>query len=314
MGDEDGGDPVTWDGGVTWDQGVTWDDSLLTLEDWQFSYNGLTFGVGTEVQLVTATGIRALPSVAHGDVQRPRDQGMLVGLDLNSARTVTLDLAVEGESAADLDAQITALETAFQTQSLTLLPLQYQLPGEGNRVIYCRPEKRSVPLNFNYSSAFYATMSVQLVAVDPRIYDAAGQAVAVGLPEPVTGMTFPATFPLTFGSGGGGGGSIVAVNAGNYETRPTLTITGPCTNPRVENETSGEFIAFGYTLLAGETLVIDMDAHTALLDGTASLYYTVVPGSQFWVLEPGTSTVSFFSSDPAPTGATLTMSWASAWL
>jgi phage-related protein len=129
-------------------------------------------------------------------------------------------------------------------------------------------------------------------------------------------VTFPITFPLSFG-GGSAAGTVTADNTGNIEMRPIITITGPVTNPTVENETTGLSLTFSnpnqvsYTLNSGDQLVIDLDAHQIMYypDGSsigASRRNWLVSGSTWWDLPPGTSTIGFSSDDaslpsPVPT-------------
>lgn len=300
----------------------------MTLNSWQMSYNGVFFGAGFEAQIVSIDGLRALPAIRNADSPRPRDQGLLAGLDLAGPRVITLVLAIEGSSMADLDAQLTALEVAFTHQVQNPLPLQYQIAGQSNRIVYVRPRKRNVMLNFEYQAAAYAEMTVELDSLDPRIYDVTTQVAQVGLPAPFTGVTFapptgsaahgppPAgslTFPVVFGSGGGVN-TVTVVNGGGYFTPLYATIQGPCTNPVITNNTTGAVVALEITLGSTDSLLIDMDAHNILLDNTVSRRNTLIPGSLFFDLQPGATSISFNSSDTSLVAGTLTLNWNNAWV
>ena len=68
-------------------------------------------------------------------------------------------------------------------------------------------------------------------------------------------FTMSTTTPIIFGN-------IIpnkiAVNEGQVEAPVVIEITGACVNPRIENETTGEFIAFkNLTMVANDVLVID---------------------------------------------------------
>lgn len=65
-------------------------------------------------------------------------------------------------------------------------------------------------------------------------------------------------FPFSFGE------AVINVEEtitylGNYKAYPTIEIRGPLASPSVRNETTGEEIALGYTVAAGETVTIDLD-------------------------------------------------------
>jgi hypothetical protein len=52
--------------------------------------------------------------------------------------------------------------------------------------------------------------------------------------------------------------SNIATNQGQVDAPVVIEIRGACVNPRIENETTGEFIAFkDLTMVAGDVLVID---------------------------------------------------------
>lgn len=153
---------------------------------------------------------------------------------------------------------------------------------------------------------------LNLLAPDPRKYGAPA-AAAAGLPAAAGGMVFPVTFPLTF-PGGGGGGSLLATNAGRYETWPTLRIVGPATDPVAENLTTGKrFRLAPLTLGTGDYVDVDMDARTVLLNGSASRRAAVAADSDWWSLAPGDNAVRFGAAayDPA---AQLQLTWRPAWI
>ncbi len=68
-------------------------------------------------------------------------------------------------------------------------------------------------------------------------------------------FTMSPTTPITFGNTIP---SNIAINEGQVEAPVVIEIEGACVNPRIENETTGEFIAFkDLTMNAGDRLVID---------------------------------------------------------
>lgn len=285
----------------------------MALTQYQFAYNGLTFGAGTDVQLVQADGLRALPGIRSSDLTRPRSDGSFAGLNFLDERTITLELLVSVTASAPWESVLEAVANAFLhiSSPSALLSLQFYLPGwAGARQVTCRPSKGSVPTTLEY--AFHlAKILVEFSCPDPLIYDIITQTASCGLPNPLAGAPFPWAFPLSFGASSGG--SINLVNAGNYATPVTFTIHGPCTNPKIINAATGQTLAFNITLANSDTLVIDTGAHTVILNGTASRYNTLVPGSAWFTLPAGSLTVNFNSGDGAAVTGTLSGAWASAW-
>jgi hypothetical protein len=285
-----------------------------TLSNWQVSFNGLTIGVGTAYGLLQIEGFD-LPPVANGDVARPRDTGEFIGLDFLRGRDITMTVDLTS-SAAGVASAAQALATAFVPPSdgQTETPLWIQLPGLPLMCASVRVRKRSGIIDLAWSQGYVKASIIGMHATDPRVY-APTIGSTIDLASIVGGLTWPTSFPLTFGSSSGGG-SLIVNNTGNMEMRPIITITGPVTNPVVENETLGEFLSFantnvGYTLANGEQLVIDTDAHSVMffpLDATigASRRQWLQNGSTWWNLPPGTSSIVFSSGDsslpsPVPT-------------
>ena len=282
----------------------------MTLAAYQLSFNGLTFGAGTDIQLVSATGLRALPPARVADQNRPRAHGAFAGLAYLGERTITLQLLVSVTTSADWETVLQNLAAAFQPipDPANLLALMVQLPGWSFPVqVMCRPTRYEVPVNLAYSH-HYATVAVELIAPDPMWY---GPTVTVTttLPSPTSGAPFPWSFPVSFGSSSGG--SISVANTGNAYTSPLFQIQGPCTNPWVQFASSR--LTVDITLASTDALVLDSGAHTITLNGTASRYNDLQVGSQWFTCPPGTSTVRFGSGDSTAVAATCTAVWASAY-
>jgi len=305
-----------------------------TLANWQFGYNGVVIGASQPAGVLQVQGLGDLATVRSGDIARPRDHGELIGLDVFGGRDIQINVAAFTD-ATSLQDTLNAIANATPVGLTTEQPLWFNIPGyPAPLASMCRTRKRATPWDFNYSAAVFAQPVLTLHSTDPRIY-AAGQQVTVGLPTPTGGLTFPATFPLTFGSGGGGG--VVVQNAGNTEMRPVLVITGPVTNPQVSNGSiSGtptvKFsnpLQTSYTVLAGDQLVVDLDLHTILYytggvgaSAPASRGNWLVSGSTWWDLLPasgpnaitgGNNTIQFNSADSVSVAGTCTVQWASAY-
>lgn len=302
----------------------------MTLSVGQMTYNNLAIGPGGVVQLVDVDGLTGLPGNRSGDVGRPNTSGMLGGYDFMGTRSITMDLQATATGGNNMPVNLGLLRAAMlmdQVATGGVNPTSSQILtynfGEGvggvgvNRRVACRPRKVDSKVDVQFAGGGFATglaiISVLMETIDPLIYDAVTQAANVGLTVATGGLVFPVTFPATFGSQSGG--LIFATNSGSIAGPAYMTITGPCQNPRVEQQTTGVTLQFNFTMGASDTLVIDTYAGTAVLNGTASRLNAIAPGSfitQF-NLPPGTNEVGFYSSDATATGATLTMEWASTW-
>jgi phage-related protein len=124
-------------------------------------------------------------------------------------------------------------------------------------------------------------------------------------------LTLPVTLPAGFpGSTPPIDTAITCTNSGTFETRPTITIGGPISNPSVVNAATAQAITFtGLSMAATDQLVINTDARQAYLNGT---FYPADVTSAWWVLDPGDTQV-YLTGDNFAGGGTVTVQWASAW-
>lgn len=108
------------------------------------------------------------------------------------------------------------------------------------------------------------------------------------------GFVLPVILPIAFEAGSGG--SIVINNGGGLGVKPVITLTGPLTNPRITNLTTGKYISLNLTMNLGDSIVIDMDNRTIVQGGVTSRMAYFVEGSEFWELVVGNNTVQLTTS------------------
>lgn len=281
------------------------------MTDYAFTFNGLTFGgVGADVQVLGVTGLEDLPELRTADEARGNTDGEFSGQDLLGGRTVVVDFEVVFAAGGPAyRAVLERIKTAFVPQPAGCLPLQFTLPGLPTRRLGARCRRRQLPIDLGYDRGV-ARGAVEFRAADPRIYDDNASSTVLTVPANNAGRTYDRVYALTYG--GGTSGTQVAVNNGTTRTSPVITITGPVDTPTVENVTAGKFLKFNLTLAVGETLTIDTDARSVVLNGTASRRSAMSVDSAWWALGPGPSTLRF--SAAASTTATATVAFRSAYL
>ena len=87
----------------------------------------------------------------------------------------------------------------------------------------------------------------------------------------------------------------IATNQGQVEAPVSIRITGICTNPRIENKTTGEFIKLNNISMGeNETLVIDtaFGQKKVELDGV-SMFHKLDTASTFFTLKKGENEIEF---------------------
>lgn len=159
------------------------------------------------------------------------------------------------------------------------------------------------------------TFLVAGVSEDPAVYSQELHELQVA-PAPgasAGGFTSPMRSPLV--SGAAAAGVVEVINAGRSRAWPVLSVYGPCVNPSITNQRTGETIYLNVTLAAGEAFVIDTNPRrrTVRLNGVANRYrYLDSARSHWWALLPGANEVRVgFASYTA--GARLVVQWRDAW-
>src|SRR5690606_18354647 len=97
---------------------------------------------------------------------------------------------------------------------------------------------------------------VELEALQPMPYDPVQQVLVFGSISP-SGYSIPMLVPWIQGFTGAIGADETVSYAGQWRTSPTIVVTGPITDPRIENQTTGEVLDLtGITIASGDYYTI----------------------------------------------------------
>lgn len=255
---------------------------------------------GTAWLLLGVDGMDGTPTSGQV-VQRAGDHGGFPTPQWYSARPITLRIQASAQTQALRDTARALLQQAIPVNKLATFTYGEPVP----KTLLVR---RSGAIRESYPTTLDCVFTVGLIAPDPRKYGASWS-FTVNANGQLLGITPPLTPPIALPSQPPPG-SVSATNYGNFETRPTITITGPITAPAVYNQTTGMSISFStVTLGATDTLVLDLLNKVAYLDGAfigADLW------SSWWVLPPGTSQIVLQGSNSG--GAQMTVAYQDAWM
>lgn len=284
----------------------------LITSEWQLEYNGLLLGEGTDYDLVLIEGLIDAPPVRTADLVVFGRNGVMTTPAFLDGRTVRLTVDLWCEDAATFSERMEAFLAAFSPTANE--PMVLNIPGlpDGGRVqVTCVPRRRSSPIDLDYLYRI-PTVVVEMFAADPLIYSTTLSSGMTTLEvATVSGLTWPLSWPLSWG-GSTQSGTINATNNGNTATPVVIRIDGPVTDPTIENVTTGSELSLSITVETGDFLLIDSGQRSVLLNGTASRYSTLDPGSTWFDLEPGLNTIRFAGA--SSTAGTLSITWRSAWL
>jgi hypothetical protein len=229
-------------------------------QDWQAELAGVTVGAGTRYHLVgpiTGLGIAA-PRVA--DQERGDQAGDVTGRDVASRRVLTVPIGIDGVDAGDAWTLFDALKAAWSPTAVDV-PFDLRLPGFAGaaRRFYGRP--RGLDSDLAQLRQGWIDVLATFDALDPYGY---GPEVTVALPA---------------------GATVMNGSAPTDRYRLTLAVTG-----------SPATVTVGAATLTLDTvpgtLVLDGRTRTVTTVAGTDRYSTLVAGSTWPVLAPGSNTVT----------------------
>jgi hypothetical protein len=252
-----------------------------------FYYRGLIFG-GIEripafpspvptFQVVSIQGFDQ-PAVTSGDLQRPLDSGQFIGVDVLGGRDVIVQVAIGANSPSALDAaraQVAAIMTP-DPAGVTEYPLFFTTPGGTQYGVNARPRKYGFKIDVNSLLAYGVIATLQFSSVDPRIYSTPTQLLQLSASSGAVAGTAP--------------------NNGSMEMRPLFEIEAGSGDPAPLTVQQADLpgtpaIAFTAEMLAGDTILVDTDFHTAWYvpasGGPYDALSTLSDGSQWWNIPAG---------------------------
>lgn len=282
---------------------------MTVTTDRQAEYRGLLLTDPYHLRVIE--GLLDMPEVRTADRPLLLRHGLHPGTDYLAGRSLLVQVDVVHHDETTFYDAVAELRAAFQVGSEA--PLTFQLPGvaDGELArIYARCRAFKAVIDDAYWEKA-ARVAIRLDATDPRIYADDESSDSTSLPDSVGGLTFPLTFPLSFGGVVSSGGRITAVNAGSFPAPWVARIDGPVNDPRIEHVGTGQKIDLELAVDAGDYVLLDSATRSVLLNGTASRYSALTTDSTWFELAPGSNELAFRAA--VSSAATVTVSWRSAW-
>jgi hypothetical protein len=277
------------------------------IEETEYELGGLRFGGLVSPYAVQVFDMGS-PDVRTQDAPRPRRDGIYFGRDEKGARLLAWELTVLGADAAQTMANLAALTAVWSGDDVrsgpnATLPLRLRQPGAATRVVFGRPRRFSPVMGRIRVGATPVVMDFQ--AEDHLFYDDVERTlVLTQVPVESTGLTEPLSEPLStqpFGSRPG-----VVNNVGDAPTPLVVRFDGPSTDPSL-SLTGGDAIELRMSLATSDSVTVDTDAGTVLLNGAGNVSGKLTRVSRFFRLPPGSQELRYAALDPTATSkATVT--------
>lgn len=286
----------------------------IELVDYQHQLGGVLIGADTQIQIRTIEGL-GQPELRSEDIEPPGEDGLWLGADYYSGRTIRIDAAIRaGSAAAVLDAaallQAPADTAAVRSQGGTTMDLRLKFPGRPARVVHGRLRKFEPDLETMKHG--YSPLDIEFQAADHLYYDDLPDSTSMPLGSLTEGgMTFPLQFPFTIaGDPSAVGRPGYLQVAGTAATWPVIRVNGPCANPTITHVTSGRQITVTTTLAAGEWVEVDTRPgwRTVLLKNGGSAPVSPTSRIDEFALTPGLNEIRWSATDNTLT-STMAVTW-----
>ena len=286
----------------------------IALRDYQHQLGPILIGAGTDVQIRTIEGL-GQPEVRTADVEPAGTDGLWLGADYYSGRTIRIDAAIKTVSAAAVLDQSALLQDASDTPAVraqggTTLDLRLQFPGRPTRTV--RGRLRKFELDLQTVIHGFSPVDIEFQAADHLYYADLPEVAAMPLGSLTQGgVTFPLQMPFTIaGDASAVGRPGFLTVAGTAPTWPVIRVNGPCANPTVTHVTSGRALTVQTVLAAGEWVEIDTRPgwRTVLRENGGSAPVSPTSRIDQFALTPGLNEIRWQATDNTLT-STLAVTW-----
>lgn len=279
---------------------------------YSFAFNNQVFGgAGSPYQILSVDGLESLPAIRNQDDNRGYSDGMFTGRDFLSGRIISIIFQTFGNNLGSAQTNYNTIQSVLLPQTSGTTPLYFKLPNSPTQEQFINARVRALrtTLDPNYTYGMI-TSQVEFFCPDPNYYNNNLQTAVMAI-SPALGRTYNKTFDYNYG-GGSATVTTTIQNIGWATTYPTITITGPITNPIVGNSTTGDTMYFSGTYSSSDVLVIDLYNKLITLNGQAARNL-LISGTWFSA-SPGNSDF-FFTGTGTLAGTTeATVSWYSAYI
>ena len=290
--------------------------TITSLNYYGFAWNGFAFGgANSPYQITSADGIEGLPVIRNQDDTQGFNDGMFSGRDFLSGRTITLTILTLSGNGYSAQYNYNLLKSALLPTSTytafsTTNQLQFQLSAASGLQFFnarVRDSKTVITPDFTYG---YITSQWTFYCPDPRFYD--NTQLATTINYSTLGRTYNRIYPLLYG-GGSIAPSAAVNNIGWATTYPTITITGPITNPTIGSTTQNQYITIQGTYASTDTIIVNLAQRLVTINGSPARNL-VVGGSNWFSAQPGSNSFYLTGSGYTLGVTAATVAWYNAYI
>lgn len=212
--------------------------------------DSVTIGHNPPFQLASIEGMGDLDADIQSS-KAPYQDGTTYLDTLLNERNISIGLRIEAKSIEKLYELRRNIASIFNPK-FGLGQLRYEYPGGVKVIEAVSDHVPSFPSGKSNRGPLFQRSMIDLVCPDPYWRDV--ESISEPMRAIIPGFSFPLKFPVEFGTEGS---SQVYENVGDVPAPVLIEFRGPATNPRVINETTGEFIQLNRVLGPEDRLFID---------------------------------------------------------
>lgn len=283
----------------------------MTLADmtYQFTSTGVVLNTDATLPFVDIIDVSGLDSAPFRETFHDHEgvDGGFMDAEFEKGR----ELSLTGSVYADVNTMESYLDSlkANYAPRTTVDAFYFKYPGVNERLLFCKPRG----IRYNHDSLRRigsSSIQFRLYAEDSRIYDSSlSTAILPFNAISVIGLEFPLEFPLDFGTTSIGASTPIT-NSGNRDTPLIFSIPGPVQDPVIVNDTLGISLPFNITLGSSDTLVVNTQQRTVMLNSNINRRSALTVPNWF-LLPPGITELRYNAATTAPNPITIT--YRSAW-
>jgi len=289
---------------------------------YKFTYNGVTINDSSQfpnrrgVSLSDVTGLSS-PEVKHREDDLLGQHGIVDFFSFVGKRLITMQGLIVGTDENDM---FTLMEEFTEAFRLPAIPdstddgyhtLSWTKSGESTKQIQAKVHR--LP-RFMKTRGVHRMRRflVELRCGNPRIVSSDIDTEDIYKSSRLGSL--PMALPAAIGADLGWTNEETLVNDGNFGAQPTITIHGPCENPKIINLNKPDWYQlFELTLVAGESIVIDVLNGTATKDDGSNMLIYESDDSRWIELLPGNNLIRYETADNSPTSY-IEIVWRDTWM
>ncbi|WP_064444453.1 phage tail domain-containing protein [Rhodococcus sp. YH3-3] len=202
-----------------------------------------------------------IPPIRTSSGNSSGQSGGYIGPQLYGMRPITLPGRIFSADKVVHETRRKQLQAALSTGDVEM---RVTTDGGNCYIIYCKLIDFDMPISRIVDKSSF---NIELMAPDAVIYDDSISGLnKTPLHRFVSGgLTWPLSWPLVWAPGSQ---PTIINNTGTVVLFPVITLTGSMSSPTITNQTTGQsFTMPGFTTGPTDVVVIDMRAHTVLLNG-----------------------------------------------